>query len=237
MKNVLFGIFAHPDDEAFGPSASLYLASSKGTDVHLVLVTDGEAGTNADGYENLGKVRLKEWEESGRRMGVSSQIALHYTDGSLSNNLYHEIAKKIFEFITKTIATYSEPIELELLTFDHDGITGHLDHIAVSYITTHVYLKLHEQDLPSAKLGKLKYYCLPKSIARSASNHWLYEACGKPLNDIDEVVDYSDVIEKKLHIMQAHYSQRHDMQQVLLKLSDKANPACTCDHFRYYKGT
>lgn len=235
MKKVLIGIFAHPDDEAFGPSASLYQAAKGGTDVHLILVTDGEAGTNADGYNDLGAVRLKEWKESGKRMGITSHHALHYPDGGLSNSLYVEISKKITACIQKVVTNYSEPINLEMMTFDKDGITGHLDHIAVSYITTHVYLKLQEVGLPGVTFGKLKYYCLPKSIANKVNNSWLYSACGKNPSEVDEVVNCKELMEKKHYIMQAHYSQRHDMQHVLRLLSDKENPDCTCDHFRYYK--
>ena len=55
MKKLLFGIFAHPDDEAFGPSATLYKAAQAGTDVHLIVVTDGDSGANVDGHKDLAK--------------------------------------------------------------------------------------------------------------------------------------------------------------------------------------
>ena len=64
MKKVIFGIFAHPDDESFGPSGTLLKLRRSGYDLHLIVLTDGEAGVNPDGIENLGEVRLQEWRRS-----------------------------------------------------------------------------------------------------------------------------------------------------------------------------
>ena len=36
MKKIIFGIFAHPDDEAFGPSGTLLLETRSGTELHLI---------------------------------------------------------------------------------------------------------------------------------------------------------------------------------------------------------
>ena len=44
MKRVIFGIFAHPDDEAFGPSGTLLMETKAGTELHLITLTLGEAG-------------------------------------------------------------------------------------------------------------------------------------------------------------------------------------------------
>ncbi len=234
MQKVLFGIFAHPDDEAFGPSATLYQTAKSGTDIHLVLATDGENGVNDDNYENLGEVRLKEWRESGKLIGIRSGIALHYPDGGINNNIYLEIAEKILTHIEKTLSTYSDPVSIDFMTFDSEGITGHLDHIAMSYITTYIYLKVRAQNLPNIELGHLKYYCLPHSVYKTPDTTWIYMPCGRTKEELDELNDYSDIAHKKLEIMKAHYSQRGDMQEVL-KFQDPANPDCSSDHFRYFK--
>ena len=41
----LVAIFAHPDDEAFGPAGTLKIYS-KTHDIHLICATRGEAGEN-----------------------------------------------------------------------------------------------------------------------------------------------------------------------------------------------
>lgn len=235
MKKVLFGVFAHPDDESFGPSASLYNEAQNGTDVHLVLVTDGEAGTNPDNIQNLGELRIKEWQESGKLIGAKTGTALHYPDGGLNNNLYLEIAEKISDFVNQTIDTYQEDIEIEFMTFENLGITGHLDHVAVSFITTFCYLKLREKPPKQVSVGKLKYYCLPLEASPRPATHWIYMPTGKKPENVDEVFDYSDLIDKKLEIMKAHYTQKADMQAVLSSLKNFENQDCRCDYFCYFK--
>lgn len=235
MKKVLFGIFAHPDDEAFGPAASLYKAAQNGTDIHLVLVTDGESGTNTDNVTDLGSVRLKEWEQSRQQIGAVSGLALHYPDGGLCNDMYLEIAAKIQSFITTTLQGYNEPIEVDFMTFDTNGISGHLDHIAVSYITTFCYLQFRANHLPSITLGTLKYYCLPRAILPATSTNWLYMQAGRPQEMIDETVDFKDCIKQKLAIMKIHHSQRKDMDFILSEEMNRNSDASLIDHFYYFK--
>ncbi len=234
MKKVLFGIFAHPDDEAFGPSATLYKEVQAGTDVHLVLVTDGENGTNCDNRDNLAQTRIKEWRKSGELIGVTTGLPLHYPDGELSNSLYVEIAEKILVHIQNTLDSYDESVLLELMTFESSGVSGHLDHIAVSQITTFVYLKLKEAKLSGVVIGELKYFCLPDSVVGQPNINWIYMPRGRSTQEVDERIDYSDILDIKLEIMKAHYSQRQDMEQVL-STQDTNNPDCFCDHFCYFK--
>jgi LmbE family N-acetylglucosaminyl deacetylase len=44
-KRVLLGVFAHPDDESFGPGATLAHYARRGVDVHVIIATDGIAGS------------------------------------------------------------------------------------------------------------------------------------------------------------------------------------------------
>lgn len=235
MKKLLFGIFAHPDDEAFGPSASLYNEAQNSTDVHLVLVTDGENGINCDDSDDLATLRLKEWQRSGEIIGARSQIALHYPDGGLNNALYLRLASQIIEHVLKTIATYDQEVSVDFMTFEPSGITGHLDHIAVSQITTFAYARLKDKDIKNAIINTLKYYCLPISINPRYNASWIFMPSGRSQHEIDETFDYSHIKNKKLEIMRAHYSQRDDMKQVLSHQS-KAGKDSFCDHFMHFKG-
>jgi LmbE family N-acetylglucosaminyl deacetylase len=232
MKKLLFGIFAHPDDEAFGPAAFLYTQAHSDTDVHLVLITDGEKGTNP-GYDNLAKTRLEEWLESGRRIGASSNYALHYPDGGLCNDLYLEISSKIQAHMQQVIANYHEPLELNFITFEERGVSGHLDHIAASFITTFIYEKLRQKQVPDTTLGMLRYYCLPKRMAKTCNCAWIYMPAGRDMTEIDEVISYEDMRDIKVGIMDAHASQKGDRDYVLAQ-SDTAN--CHEDNFIHYKG-
>lgn len=235
MKKLLFGIFAHPDDEAFGPSATLYRAAQHNTDVHLLLVTDGENGENPDAVANLAEVRVAEWQKCAELIGAKTTTAFHYADGGLSNNLYLEIAEKLTSQIHQILSGYTEAVSVDFMTYEHGGITGHLDHIAVSYITTYIYKKLRDDNPSNVSIGKLKYYCLPECLAPQSNTNWLYMSCGKADADCDEIFDYTNLIEKKKEIMTAHYSQRSDMKAILKQQEQTSNPCRYKDHFCYFK--
>lgn len=233
MKKVLFGIFAHPDDEGFGPSGTLHKLAQNGTAVHLILVTDGAASTNHTTNKDLAATRLKEWRASGTLIGASNMRALGYPDGQLSNNLYLEITEKIIHYI-KTIVPTDEKATVDFMTFDQNGLSGHLDHIAVSFITTFVYLKLREEYHETAvNIDQLKYFCLPETLATHANTNWLFMPAGRKLEDIDEIVDITDVYQKKLEIMAAHHSQQADMEMILQRHAHL--PDFKREHFVYYQ--
>lgn len=231
MKKILFGVFAHPDDEAFGPSGMLYNAAQDGTEVHLIVVTDGAAGVNSADYADLAAVRLSEWHASGNLIGAKTMKALGYGDGTLSNNLYLEIAQKLIEHIRESITEYAEPTELTILTIDPCGITGHLDHIAVSMMGTYAYLKLRDEPPRACTVGKLKYACIANEIAPSANTNWLYMPAGREKSQCDEIVDVNDIYDKKVEIMRAHATQKHDMESILSRGRESVATEC----YWYYK--
>lgn len=233
MKKVLFGIFAHPDDEGFGPSGTLYKAAQDGTEVNLILVTDGAASTNQDTHGDLAHDRLQEWRTSGALIGAKDMRALNYPDGELSNALYLEVAEKIIRHIKATLESETDT-EVELMTFEPGGISGHLDHVATSHITTYVYLKLRHIFLDSpVKVVNLRYFCLPETLAPHANTDWLYMPKGVPLHAVDQVVDITDVYGKKLEIMRCHTSQKADMEMILQSQSHL--PDFKHEHFIYHK--
>ena len=44
-RRALLAVFAHPDDESFGPGGTLAKYAAEGVEVWLVCATDGNAGT------------------------------------------------------------------------------------------------------------------------------------------------------------------------------------------------
>ena len=98
MKNnlkPLVCIFAHPDDEAFGPGGSIAKFASE-RDVYLISITNGDAGKSSNGQSKmLGVIRRKELSASSRILGIKKVFFLNFKDGNLNNNLYHEIALEI----------------------------------------------------------------------------------------------------------------------------------------------
>lgn len=199
MKTIV-GIFAHPDDEAFGPGGTL-ATFAKDNNVYVICATNGESANGREDKQ-LGNLRRKELENSCKILGIKKIYFLSFVDGTLSNNLYHEIAENIKEIVLKL-----EPDIL--LTFEPRGVSGHLDHIAISMITNFIF-----PQIPTAK--KLMMYCAPyKRSLLMQGKYFIYYPLGYKEKEIDEVIDVSKVWDTKVKAMMQHTSQMNDIKRIL----------------------
>jgi LmbE family N-acetylglucosaminyl deacetylase len=130
----LMCVLAHPDDEtlAFGGTLARYVA--EGVETHVVTATRGEYGWFGDAGDNpgpkeLGRLRESELRAATDMLGVTSLTLLDYIDGEVDAAPPHEIIGRIAAEIRRV-----EP--QVVLTFGHDGIYGHPDHIAISQFTS-----------------------------------------------------------------------------------------------------
>ncbi len=202
--NTVVGIFAHPDDETFGPGGTIAkLAKENKTYIICATRGDGKMGNRKKEIE-LGKMRKKELLLSAEILGVTDVFFLGYKDGSLSHNIYHEVAEKVLKLL-KSVKPDT------LITFEPRGVSGHIDHIVMSMITSYVF-----PEVKSAK--KLMKYCLPTDRRNLlAKGYFIHFPFGYTEEEIDEVVDISDVWEKKVKAMHAHKTQMHDVNRILSK--------------------
>lgn len=200
MKTVVC-IFAHPDDEAFGPGGTIALLAKK-QPVYIICVTDGNAGQNSSkARRDLGVVRKEELKRSAKTLGVKKVFFLGYNDGCLCNSQYHEIADKVKSIV-------SELTPDTLLTFEPRGVSGHIDHVTVSMITTFIFRRIDY-------VKKLMYYCIGERHRElEGENYFIYFPDGYNKEDIDEIYDISSVWEQKIAAMNAHRSQRHDGENI-----------------------
>jgi LmbE family N-acetylglucosaminyl deacetylase len=210
MKKILFGIFAHPDDEAFGPVAALLDEAEKGTELHLVTITAGENGTNPDNESDLGAVRLQEWRAAGKLIGAASLHHFGYIDGTLNNLSHLEITSQIQKLVHEIVAGRDE-VEIEFMSLDLNGFSGHIDHIVASRSTCLAFYRLREHGLP---VTKVRLACLPREVAPSVGTSFVFTEPGRTPNEIDETVDGTRFMDKIHEIMQCHHSQRGDYEAV-----------------------
>lgn len=223
MKQIIFGIFAHPDDAGFGPSGTLSMLARDGAEVHLICATCGGAGVNIDGHTSLADVRELEEKAAAEIMGVTSLELLRYDDGQLCNEKYLEIADRVIAHIRKTVTDPSS--EVTLITFDPNGISGHIDHIVMAQVATYVYLKLRDEFTM-----KLKYFCIPEDFAPSANTHWIYMPKGHPEGEIDEIIDVRSVRDQKIAAIKAHKTQVNDATSHLSR-----GDALFDEHFIFFR--
>ncbi|HRJ06701.1 MAG TPA: PIG-L family deacetylase [Candidatus Saccharibacteria bacterium] len=207
MKQVLVGIFAHPDDEAFGPSGTLLRLADEGYDVHLVLLTDGEAGSNPGQVTNLGAVRLEEWQSAGKLLGVKSAHALHFPDGGLKDVPSDSLDAKLAAVLDMIAAEYAEPAEVSVMTFEPEGLTGHVDHIAASQAARRIFDSLAAKS--GVHRGKLWYFCLDKTQAPLDGTAY-YEPRARNDDYITDRIDVRENLAQKYELIDRHASQVAD---------------------------
>lgn len=227
MKKLVFGIFAHPDDEAFLPSGSLIKWAENGAEIHLICATQGENGQNPDNVTGLGSIREQEWRVAGKLIGAHSQTQLNYPDGGLSNNLFHEIASSIMQVIIDTVGEHSSSISIDLVTYETCGITGHLDHIAMSYITTYIYCHLK----PKYSHARLLYACACEAISPNTDTSFVFMPKGHSHTEIDITEDVHEVLERKKQVIRTHVSQRKDAEAIINRLGSNL----AYEHFNLFK--
>ncbi len=217
MKKILFGIFAHPDDEAFGPVATLLKEVNEGTEVHLIVLTAGENGTNPDNLANLGAVRLQEWHAAGKLIGASSMHHLGYTDGTLSNLNHLQVAKKVAEIVSEITANQND-IEIEFMSLDLNGYTGHIDHIVAARSACLAFYRLRDAGLA---MTRIRLACLSREEIPAIDTSFVFMEPGRTAEEISETIDGREFIDKIHEIMRCHHTQRNDYQTVTAYKGDK----------------
>ncbi|MEK7580653.1 MAG: PIG-L deacetylase family protein [Patescibacteria group bacterium] len=196
-RPVLVAVFAHPDDEAFGPAGTIALYSQT-HDIYLLCATKGEEGGKD---KKIAQVRQNELLSSANVLGVKKVFFLGFKDGTLCNNLYHKLTAKIeekFKELNPEVIMTAEPL----------GVSGHIDHIMVSLATTFVFKKLKF-------IKTLMYYCIDKKAAAHMEHYFIYFPPGYSKKDVDKVVDISNVWNQKIGAISAHKSQKEDAKTIL----------------------
>ena len=196
-------VIAHPDDEAFGPSGSLaYFATKR--DVYILCVTRGDADAKFTKHnpDSLAARREGELLTSAKILGVKEVRFLNFKDGSLCNNTYHEV--------TAAIQRELEKIEPDtVMTFEFNGISGHLDHVAVAFTTTYAAYKV-------ASVKTILYLReLEAKMSVERGKYFVYTPPGFDKKDMDLTIDTTPFWDKRVLAMMAHKSQRDDAKRIL----------------------
>ena len=126
QPHALLAVFAHPDDETFGPGPTLARYADAGLDVHLVCATGGEAAKHRAGHADPGRLRRHredELREACLVLGVHSLELLRERDGTLRPD-DPAGAAQVAAAIRRTRPN-------AIVTFGPDGISGHSDHRAI----------------------------------------------------------------------------------------------------------
>ena len=189
-------LFAHPDDETFGPGGSLAVWRNQGAEVHIICATRGEAGGSPT-------ARVKEIKAAAKILDLNSVTFLKFKDGKIGNSHLLELENAFIPFIN-TLKPDT------IVTFDLNGVSGHLDHIAVASAATQAFKK--------TKVAKqLLYFCTSEKLSKLMDHYFIHFPQGKKREDVDLIVDIAPVWEKRVKAMYAHQSQIKDVVQILAR--------------------
>ncbi len=199
----LLAVLAHPDDESFGPAATLAKYVAQGVRVSLVCATRGESGEISDPQlatpEILSQVREEELRCACRVIGIQELRFLGYKDGQMSSYDPQEVEEKVVRAIREVRPQV-------VLTFGPDGISGHWDHITIGKATTDAFFSAGDEErftehmaegLSPHEVAKLYYVAVPRSCFRAMSLD-LPGTCDDRITTVIDVVPFLEVKKRAL---------------------------------------
>jgi LmbE family N-acetylglucosaminyl deacetylase len=190
----LLAVLAHPDDETFRPGGTLALLAQRGIKVHVLTLTHGEAGSCGEPPlctpDELPSVRERELRCASAALGIQQPRLLDYADGHL-----HEADTETM--IAHILSVVNEVRPQVLLSFGTDGLSGHLDHIAVGQWTNEAFRR-------AEGIAALYTVAVPQSLAQRLDMRQIHPVADEA---IALTVDVSSVWETKLAAIRCHATQ------------------------------
>lgn len=206
-------IFAHPDDETFGPGGTIAKLVKDGNEVQVITATTGQAGMTGEygdiSKSELGKIREQEHARAGHILGISQIRYLDMMDGEVDQTSVEDLVKKL----TPLIKEINPDI---VITFEKGGISNHPDHKQISKAATKAFKDWMKD---AGKHVRLYHIGVPKSYMQSyeekgLSNKAFGETPGVPDENFTTIIDTSDVFEIKDKAAREHKSQKSDWDRI-----------------------
>ena len=97
----VLGVFAHPDDAEIAAGGTLAKWASDGREVHLLILTNGDRGSQdpREDRVKLARTRVEETARAGEILGLAGTAALEIHDGELQNTL--EVQAEVARWIRR----------------------------------------------------------------------------------------------------------------------------------------
>ena len=218
----VLGIFAHPDDEAFGSGGTLAELVQKGHRVTTVCATNGDVGEISDPAlatpENLWQVRQGELRDAMAVTGISDVRFLGYRDSGMDGTPDNDNPTSLFRADAGKVESQISAVMEELtpdivITHDPTGGYGHPDHVTVYQRTTAVVESmtvnrplLYYVCFPRGNFKKLWQEMIDAGITPPFAKEAL-EDIGSPDDYVTTVRDVSDYVEIKKESLNHHKTQ------------------------------
>lgn len=212
----LMAVFAHPDDESFGPGGTLARYAAEGVEITLICGTRGEAGTIGHsasyGPALLARIRQAELEAAVEVLAIRRLHLLGYPD--------RNVATVPAERGKRDVLALMRGVEPDVvIAFHPSGISGHPDHKAMTAFATQAVEQLRAEAREASSAApdwrsrlRLHYYTIPASVARQVT--WR-ELPLVPDEEITIELDTSAYAEVKRRAIHCHKTQLPFYEQLV----------------------
>ncbi|NLE09642.1 MAG: GlcNAc-PI de-N-acetylase [Dehalococcoidales bacterium] len=147
-QRTLVFVGAHPDDESFGPGATLAKYAAAGYKVFYICSTGGEMGTVApeflEGFDSIKSLRAHELQCAAEALGLAGVYNLGYRDSNMQGtpeNNHPDCLNMapVDEAAGRIVRIFREIQPDVIFTHDAGGNYGHPDHIATHHAATKAF--------------------------------------------------------------------------------------------------
>ena len=188
-------VLAHPDDAEFGCGGTLATWARQGSEITMVIVTDGSKGSDDRTITDAALVarRKEEQDRAARVLGVARVINLGYEDGVLQPTIAvrRDIARAIRQFKPDIVIT-GDPDG----RFGGDSYINHPDHRAAAEAALYGIF-------PAA--GNHRFY--PDLLAEGLEPHQVKEVWVEEWGGGTTFVDVTEAMDAKIAALAEHTSQ------------------------------
>lgn len=214
-KQTILVILAHPDDPEFFCGATLARWANAGHDIHYLLFTKGDKGSNDPEVraEDLEETRVLEQRAAADILGVKTITYLDKPDGYVIVDL--PTRKHIIRIIRKimpSIIVSCDPNNL----FTRDGYINHPDHRAVG-----------QQVIDAFFPGVNNRFYFPELLDEGLKPYQVKELWLSIPAEANVVLDVTDFWKKKIEALSKHISQIGDRIKMEERMRNRRHPQST----------
>ncbi|HTL85472.1 MAG TPA: PIG-L deacetylase family protein [Acidimicrobiia bacterium] len=191
----VLAVYAHPDDPEISAGGTLARWADAGAEVHVLVTTRGDKGTNdpdAD-LDALARLRVEETAAAAEVLGVAGHQHLDYPDGEIEDN------KELRQALVRAVRTVRPDVVLcpdPTAVFFGDGYVNHRDHRVTGWTML---------DAVAPAAGNPHYF--PELRAEGLDTHHVREVYLSGTLEPNVWVDISTTLERKIDALFCHASQ------------------------------
>jgi N-acetyl-1-D-myo-inositol-2-amino-2-deoxy-alpha-D-glucopyranoside deacetylase/mycothiol S-conjugate amidase len=147
-RRTLLAVFAHPDDESFGPGGTLAKYAAEGVDVWLVCATDGDAGTvdaaMLQEVASTAQLRAAELCCAAQTLGLRGVDWLGYRDSGMAGSPDNQHPQSLYQapmqqVVGQIVASIRRHRPQVIICDNQYGGYGHPDHIKLHQATVQAF--------------------------------------------------------------------------------------------------